>query len=226
MRLRQLVLRPFFKRWGFLIPPEIPADPEREAAFEALWEQVGDGQILAYQLPFPKTWFTRWLTANRPVLLHGSNRGGIVELTPKKQTNFQGKRLEGVFASSDGVWPLFFATINYQNPKFRTTRNGCFTTGPGKFYCFNISAEAFEERIWTPGWVYILPSEGFVSQDPGGLWQDEWVNPNAVKPLAALPVTAEDFPFKNEVVGFPRGEGPLTTWRNYGKRRFTSAKRN
>ena len=219
MRFDQLALGVFFKRWGFLTPPEIPADPQRDAAFKALWSQAEAGQILDYRLPYPKSWFTCWLTANQPVLLHGSNRGGLEELTPRPQTNFSGKRVEGVFASSDGIWPLFFAAINYQNPKFRVTRNGCFTIGADKFYCFNISEEAFEGEVWTPGWVYVLPAEGFVSQDPGGLWQDEWVCPHPVRPLAVLSVSAEDFPFKAEVVGFPQGEGVLQTWRKYGRRR-------
>ena len=109
--------------------------------------------------------------------------------------------------------------INYQNPKFRSTRNGCFTLGPDTFYLFNISAQAFEGQVWTQGWIYILNREGFESQDPEGMWQSEWVKRGAVKPLAVLPVTAEDFPFKADVVGFQPGEGMFTTWRNYGKRR-------
>ena len=219
MKLRQTIFRYFFARWGFLSPPKMPADPQRDAAFETLWQQAIHGKVLDYQLPYSKSWFTRWLVSEKPVLLHGSNHGEIEELTPMAQTNFNGEQVEGVFASSDGIWPFFFATINYQNPKFRTTRNGCFTLGADTFYLFNISEEAFEEQVWTEGWIYILPSDGFTSQDPDGMWQSEWVNPGLVKPFAALAVNADDFPFKADVVGFPRGEGMLTTWRNYGKRR-------
>ena len=82
----------------------------------------------------------------------------------------------------------------------------------------NISEEAFDGEVWTGGFIYILPAEGFVSQNPGGMWRNEWVCPAPVSPLAVLPVDAGDFPFRDEVVGFRQGESVLTTWRLYGKR--------
>jgi hypothetical protein len=218
MRLRNTLLKYFFSRWGFLRPQAIPIDSPRDQAFEGLWQQIQVGDGLDYQLPYPKEYFTRWLVTEKEVLLHGSNRGDIEELAPRSQTNYRGKHVEGVFASSDGIWPFFFATINYQNPDFRSTRNGCFTLGEEKYYCFNISEEAFAGEIWTQGWIYVLPREGFGSQDPGGVWRDEWVCPNAVAPLAVLPVETGDFPFRDKVVGFQRGESVLTTWRMYGRR--------
>jgi hypothetical protein len=218
MRIRDKLLQFFFSRWGFLRPAEIPADLEREQVFKSLWQQIESGGELAYDLDYPISWFTRWLVAEKAVLLHGSNRGDIEELVPRSQTNYKGKQVEGVFASSDGIWPLFFAAINYQNPDFRSTRNGCFTLGTEKYYCFNISEEASAGEIWTQGWIYILPRDGFVSQDLGGMWRDEWVCPHPVTPLAVLPVDESDFPFRDEVVGFRRGESVLTTWRMYGQR--------
>jgi hypothetical protein len=175
-----------------------------------------------YDLGYPKSWFTRWLVAEKPVLLHGTNHAGIVTLEPRKQSNFQGKQVEGVFASSDGIWPFFFAAIDYSNPTFRATRNGCFNLGTEKYYCFNISEEAFLNQVWTEGWIYILPNKGFVCQQPGGMWQDEWVNPAPVTPLAALQVSPDDFPFRDNVVGFRRGESVISTWRMFGRRQGAS----
>ena len=64
----------------------------------------------------------------------------------------------------------------------------------------------------------MLPATGFTSQDPGGIWRQEWTNPESVVPRAELHVTAEDFPFQKQVVGFPPGERMLGTWRNYRRR--------
>lgn len=219
MRIQEVILRRLFLHWDFMQAEDLPADPERDRTFEELWRDFGDGEVFDYALPYPKFWFSCWLVKNKLVLLHGSNHAGIKEFVPGVQTNFKGKQVEGVFASSDGIWPFFFATINYQNPNFHSTRNGCYTLGDDKFYYFNIYEEAFEGKVWTEGWIYILPEEGFVSQDPEGMWRDEWVTAKRVKPLAVLPVKSTDFPFWQDVVGYQRGEGLLTTWRKYRHRR-------
>lgn len=218
MRIQDVFLRKLFKRWGFLVSPEIVHDEEMVKAFEQLWCSIESGGGLNYDLPYAKTAFTGWLVAEKGVLLHGSNRAGIEELTPRKQTNFSGKQVEAVFASVDGIWPLYFALLDYQNPNLRTTRNGCFSLAGERYYLFCVNQEAFESSLWTSGWVYILPPDGFVSQDPEGIWRSEWICKNVVKPLAALPVTYQDFPFYQHVVGFPRSEHFLFTWARYGRR--------
>ena len=218
MILRESVLRYLFSRWGFLLPPELPSDREMIVAFEQLWHSLGAGEVIHYDLPYEKTQFTRWLVAEKGVLLHGSNHGRIEELTPRKQTNFSGKQVEAVFASSDGLWPVYFAVLDYQNPALRSTRNGCFSIGDKRYYLFCVKQETSQNPLWTTGWVYILPPDGFVSQDPKGMWQCEWICPNPVTPLARLAVSYVDFPFRQHVVGFRRGESMLKTWNQYGRR--------
>jgi hypothetical protein len=113
---------------------------------------------------------------------------------------------------------MYFALLDFQNPNLQTTRNGCFSLGEERYYLFCVNRAALELPIWTEGWLYILPSGGFVSQDPGGMWQSEWICKNQVKPLACLPISYQDFPFWQGVAGFPKGEYFLFTWARYGRR--------
>ena len=218
MTLQDKVARYLFRRWGFLVPPDSVPDEMMAAAFERSWRSSSSGGELKYDLPYPKTAFTRWLTAEKGMLLHGSNHAGLDLLVPRKQTNFSGKPVEGVFASSDGIWPLYFALLDYQNPNLSTTRNGCFSLAGEMYYLFCVNQAALDFPLWTSGWVYILPPDGFVSQDPKGLWRSEWICQEPVEPLAALPVSVEDFPFHQAVAGFPKGEHFLLTWARYGQR--------
>lgn len=218
MRITEFFLRGLFRRWRFLVPPDEAPDDKMVAAFERLWRSISSGCRLIYDLPYAKTAFTRWLTAEKGVLLHGSNHAGLEQLLPRKQTNFSGKPVEAVFASSDGIWSLYFALLDYQNPNLSTTRNGCFSLFGEMYYIFCVNQEALEFPLWTSGWVYIVPPDGFVSQDPEGLWRSEWICDQTVRPLAALPVSYEDFPFYQHVAGFPRGEHFLLTWARYGRR--------
>jgi hypothetical protein len=214
----EAVLAVFFPRWGFLNPPEMDLTPEKPSAFEDLSASF-DGGGVDYTLPYPKHEFTRWLTAQRGVLLHGSNRRGLKLLEPRRQTTYKGKTVEAVFASSDGIWPFYFAALNVQNPDLTSTRNASLYLRGEKYYYFSVSQAALGPDLWTEGSIYILPAAKFVSQDPGGIWRHEWTSAGSVVPLAELPVTFEDFPFHREVVGFVPGEPMLTTWRSYGRRR-------
>jgi hypothetical protein len=207
-----------FRRWGFLNPPDMDLTPEKRTAFEELSASF-DGGSVAYALPYPKHEFTRWLTAQKGLLLHGSNRCGLRLLEPRRQTTYIGKSVEAVFASSDGIWPFYFAVLNYQNRDLASTRNASLHLRGQKFYYFSVSQAALGSDLWTEGSVYILPASKFVSQNPGGIWRDECTSANPVVPLAELPVTFEDFPFHREVVGFVPGESMLTTWRSCGRRR-------
>jgi hypothetical protein len=206
------------RRWGFLTSPQMTLTPAKTAAFEAVFTGFSGGPA-AYTLPYPKHEFTRWLTAEKGLLLHGSNRRGLRQLEPRHQTNYRGKPVEAVFASSDGIWPFFFATLNYQNPGLSVARNASLFLCGEKYYYFSVSQAALGADLWTEGSVYLLSPDGFASQDPGGIWRQEWASSSPVVPLAELPVTAEDFPFHRQVVGFTPGERMLTTWRRYGKRR-------
>lgn len=91
MALYDYVLRYLFTLWGFLLPPDIPPDEDMLMAFEQLWQLTESEAVLDYDLPYEKTTLTRWLVAEKGVLLHGSNRAEINELTHRKQTNFNGK---------------------------------------------------------------------------------------------------------------------------------------
>ena len=87
MRITEFFLRGLFRRWRFLVPPDEAPDDKMVAAFERLWRSISSGGRLIYDLPYAKTAFTRWLTAEKGVLLHGSNHAGLEQLLPRKQTN-------------------------------------------------------------------------------------------------------------------------------------------
>ncbi|MFN2143803.1 MAG: hypothetical protein ACK2T7_00545 [Anaerolineales bacterium] len=207
------------RRWGFLSPPDMALTEEKSSAFEDLFASISGGE-LRYTLPYPKHEFTRWLTAKKGLLLHGSNHRGLNMLQPRRQASYNGRPIEAVFASSDGLWPFFFAVINYRNPALSATRNASLYLRGEKLYYFAVSQAALGPELWTEGSIYLLPAAGFYSQNPGGIWRQEWANPDSVAPLAELPVTHRDFPFWQQVVGFTPGELMLTTWRNYGRRQF------
>jgi hypothetical protein len=213
----ETILAFLLRRWGFLNPPEMQLDPAKPAAFEELYAGFSCG-VLDYSLPYPRHEFTRWLAAEKGVLLHGSNRRGIEVLEPRRQTTYKGRLVAAVFASSDGIWLFFFATLNYKNPGLSSTRNAGLYLRGEKYFFFSVSEAALGENLWTEGSVYVLPVTVFASQDPGGLWRQEWTNPRPVVPLAELHVTAGDFPFHRLVAGFPPGESMLATWRSYGRR--------
>jgi hypothetical protein len=83
-------------------------------------------------------------------------RGQIAldEVRPTVAIDYDARTLEAVFATSDGIWPLFFATL-YRS-RAGSLWNGCY-----------------HGAIWRDGAVYVLPREAF-----GRTWiPNEWVSP-------------------------------------------------
>jgi hypothetical protein len=196
--MNSLVQIALFKLLRFLEPPEVHFDPERLAAFDALYETAvrpGAGGWIDYRCPYPKAEFLTYLVQRQPVLLHGSGNTAIDTLEPRRQTLFNGPVVTGVFATSDGIWPLFFATMPWAQGLGWSTRNGALTVRERRFYFFSLS-ENMAEYSWQNGAIYILPRAPFQLQSP--TWQ-EWTCPEPVTPLAKLAVSPEDFPFRQQV---------------------------
>jgi len=215
----------FFLRRLFLEAPPVPPDRTREEAFAALFvAQVapGGGGEVAYKLPYPKHEFLHYAVNHHQVLLHGTNRPDIAVLEPRQQTDYSGRPITAVFASGDGIWPLFFAVLN--QARFRgSLRNGCFVVGrPGEsercFYFFSVTAAMLAQGCWTDGNVYLLPRATFALTDKGRVRFDEWASLETVRPLARLAVLPEDFPFLQQVVGHEDKESIFTSWLRYKRR--------
>jgi hypothetical protein len=136
------------------------------------------------------------------VLLHGSNARTIDRFTPRDQTTYHGELVQAVFATSDPVWPLFFAVTDTVRVSSRWNacilpeRSGAHSTR----YFFSVGAR--ETGFWTSGAVYLLPGAAFEPSDEPA----EWLATEPVTPLAIVPVTPTDFPFCDRVLRHVEGE--------------------
>ncbi|HWG84757.1 MAG TPA: hypothetical protein VNT60_04675 [Deinococcales bacterium] len=170
--------------------------PEKEAAFAALAERAraAGGGVLDYDLPYPKHEFFWWLTECEGLLLHGTSNGGIDVFEPRAQGDAFDRPVTAVFASSDPVWPTWFATIDWR--VVRLTSNDCLVTRAGRLYRFAVDRAAFEQGAFSDGWIYLLERDGFArTLTPNGRETEEWTCPQPVRPLARLALTPDDFPF-------------------------------
>lgn len=211
----------------FLAVPGLEFGDQKRQAFDRLFEAAlrsGKDSTVEVDTDHPKHEFLRYLVEQREVLLHGSNRADIEVLEPKRQTDCSGKQIHAVFASGDGIWPLFFAIVDQANYR-GSLRNGCWviTNQKGasqRFYFFSLNRAMLAQGPWTDGTVYILPREGFTQTSRGVIRFDEWASDRAVRPLARLPVTPEDFPFLNQVTGHDEKESLIASWLLFKRRQW------
>ena len=155
--------------------------------------RLGDGGVVD---------FLHEQVARGDVLLHGSNSRTIARFEPREQTSYHGVPVRAVFATPDPVWPLFFAVTDTDRAGSRWNmcllpeRSGALRPR----YFFSVGARPSE--VWCEGAVYLLPRGEFAASDE----PSEWVATRAVEPLAVVPVTAADFPFRDRVFRHRAGE--------------------
>jgi hypothetical protein len=170
----------------------------------------GGGQAIDYTLSAPRWQFLCYLCEAKDVLLHGSGNPDIQEFEPRQSNDTQafGNR-QAVYAASDGIWPMYFAIANRGGPVVSLI-NACFRlmqkdgTWSIPYYFFSINDDSFEGDTWRKGTVYILPRATFEQQDPEDyqgipVEVEQWASLVAVKPLARLDITPDDFPFLSQV---------------------------
>jgi hypothetical protein len=140
--------------------------------------------------------------ASGDVLLHGSNRRTIELFEPRDQTSYHGVPVRAVFATPDPVWPLFFAVTDTIRAWSRW--NMCLLPEQSGAACprYFFSVGARPSEVWCEGAVYLLPRTEFTPSDE----PSEWVATGSVEPLAVVPVTAADFPFRDRVFRHEAGE--------------------
>ena len=193
----------------YLRAPRLEFDAAAAREFDALFDQAlvrGDNAIIENASDRPKHEFLTYLVDRRGVLMHGSNRTALEVIKPRLQTNYLGWPVRAVFATADGIWPMFFAVLDREIYE-GSLRNGCFwvTDADGarqKCYHFSINAAMLEREPWNDGMIYILPRDGFRQErDTQGEPLEEWVSETPVRPLARLPVAPTDFPFLRQVQG-------------------------
>jgi hypothetical protein len=161
--------------------------------------------------------FLRWLAEQHAVLFHGSGRGDLTVLEPIRLTRDASPfgDQQAVFAASDPVWAIYFAILR-RGDGFRSTRNGSIGFSDAlypRWYWFSHNEEATSEGRFGNGWLYVLPQDSF-EREPLGLGvfdAGQWASPVAVRPLAQLPVSADDFPFADRVVSHRPGQAVFRT---------------
>lgn len=202
-----------------LLPPPLSLDHAKQSAFAALWQAIrarADGSEINYQLPYPKHEFLRYLSQLDEVLFHGSNHATIDRFQPIRHsyelsdTTSRGN-LQAIYATHDGLWPLFFAVLDRQQLK-GSMRNGVmyFQNAASEslaVYQFSLNRQTFDLSPWRQGTLYLLPRATFRRLELApGILSNEWASEVAVTPLARLAVAPEDFPFLSQVQLHDDGE--------------------
>lgn len=153
--------------------------------------------------------FLNYVIENKEIVVHGSNHSSINIFKPRKSTLFNGKPINAVFASSDGVWSLFFAVQNREG-YVGSIRNLCLsiTTKKGikRYYYFSINNKE-EPNCWTNGTIYFFWKSDFRQ---GGI-KNEWVSEKEIKPLAKLNVSPIDFPLLQKVMNHKETDSTMKT---------------
>jgi hypothetical protein len=165
--------------------------------FDALIEATPFGGIVEYRLDAPRWWLLHHLI-RRGFLLHGSNSAEIAEFEPRGNFDAHNVRhVQGVFASDDAIWPIYFATAD-RTGGGRGLINWCEHVRGGARYLFALEGEP----SWIDGTVYALPRETFEATPASR----ELVSFVAVRPRLRVPVSPADFPLRDKTIGFRRGE--------------------
>jgi hypothetical protein len=180
-----------------LHPVAFPDVSAHAPAFDSLIAATPPGEAVSYTPDAPRWWFLHHLV-RRGFVLHGSNSTTIDEFEPRGNFDAHNVRhVEGVFASDDAIWPIYFATADRTGGR-RGLINWCEHTGAGARYLFALEGEP----SWVDGVVYALPSETF---EPTPSTR-ELVSLVAVRPRLRVAVSPADFPLRDRTIGFRRGE--------------------
>lgn len=209
----------------FLPEPELNLTAETIAAFESAYRQMLEEPTddpFGRESFYLKHEFLRYITRERQVLLHGSIHADLQELQPRKQTDWSGKWIQAVFASRDGIWPIFFAILDSRNYR-GSIRNGCYVIGEGqisekRYYFFSLESEYRGRYPFREGWVYLLPGATFTETSQGFVRFDEWASHEAVQPMSRLKVAPADFPFLSQVAWHKKNETMVLSWLKYKSR--------
>lgn len=203
----------------FLARPALDLAPHRAALADLHAEAASRGALPDRPLPVPTWQYLCWLADEGGVLLHGTG-ADVERLEPRRanDVNEFGAR-DAVYAASDGIWPIFFAILDRPNVPMAISNAAIRLEVPGvgigePLYFFSISADAHARRPYRPGRVYVLPRDGFEEEAPREargmrVHLHHWAGAGGVRPLYAVPVTPEDFPFLPDI----RAHDDAELWR-------------
>jgi hypothetical protein len=103
--------------------PKIIFNHDEIDQYEALILKMAEGQLIHYELPYPKFRFLQYLSLKGQYVFHGSNNRIIDKFEPREQTLYNSKLTKAVFATTDPIWAIFFAIFN------RSSLIGSFRNG-------------------------------------------------------------------------------------------------
>lgn len=198
----------------FWLPrPPFELSPERLSGFEVIYRtlvQPGEGACIDLS-DMPKWVFLTWLCEAKGLLLHGSVDHSIQVFeprTPKARDDDLFSQQTAVFASGDGIYPIFNAVLDREHFRPRILSAVLRFALPEGLsdprYFFSITDRVLAQHPWREGTVYVLPPRGFVQQPPYRLGRfvvhdPHFASPSPVRPLAKIRVGLHDFPFLNQV---------------------------
>lgn len=151
--------------------------------------------------------FVQWLMEGDRALFHGANDVGLEELAPAAwPVPWAGPTgSDAVYATEDPLCSMFLSIVDQGRTGTRIEhRVERFQSSDGShvdLYHFSLPSASLSDQPFSAGGLYILPRERFepVPLYPGGPSSREWVCLEPVRPLAALIVTPEDFPFLDDI---------------------------
>jgi len=196
-----------------LLQPPFDLTPEKQAAFETLIDSTPFGGFIDYQLTYQKWQFLSYLCKSRGFVLHGSQNADIEVVEPRKAIDVKTfSKQEAIYATTDGIWVIYFAIIDRRNIQPLSLFNSCLDiqTSPdqiiGPLYFFSITYSALVQSPWCNGVIYILSRDSF-EQEPAQQIQGaeiivpHWISLKPAKPVAKLHVQPQDFPFLAQIHG-------------------------
>ena len=199
---------------SYLLPrPAFELGPEKQAAFEDLYRSTRKSAEIVYTLPHPKWQFLSYLCDTKELVLHGSQVLDIAVVEPRKANDVRDySNQSALYASTDGIWVIYFAIVDRRNHPGLSLFNSCLRArlSPDElsdpFYFFSISQFALAHKPWCDGMVYILPRTTFqreaALQVPDGeIVFPHWISYTPVESLAKLRVGPQDFPFLDRIHG-------------------------
>ncbi len=195
--------------------PVFELTKDRKKYLESLWQKTLENPNIPWieNLPVPKWVFLCWLTEEKDMLVHGSSNFNITLFEPRvpnAKDDDKFSQQTAVFASSEGIWPMFYAIIDRENFRPRLLNGALRFELPEGLsdvrYFFSVTQNILEKYPWHEGVMYVLPKDGFVLQSPHPLGdfiihELQWANLSPVKPIAKIRIVPEDFPFLSQVRG-------------------------
>jgi hypothetical protein len=88
-------------------------------------------------------------------VLHGTRQGNLDRIDARMQTDYFGRRVHGVFATRDHIWPIFYAVVDRTSAG--SMRCQCLKGRSGTRYLFSTEGDP----RWAAGNVYVLQGDGF-----------------------------------------------------------------